>query len=157
MANSGSAPPVSISADSILAPDQEMPGSLRAPLTARKILVGQLLIVTGAASSLDTTESWAHRDLIIELNGVRLPSLRGRGGMSLGMRVESLGRDVGFVWPDDRAGLGVGSKLAEVRGIAEGLEDAAVVEEVRKIDVSGEVILEADMNNVALEGLGVDE
>jgi hypothetical protein len=95
--------------------------------------------------------------LIIELNGVRLPSLRGRGGMSLGMRVKGLGRNVRFVRPDDRPGLGIGAELAEVPEVAKGLKDAAIIEEVREINVGNKAILEADVDDVALEGLGVNE
>jgi hypothetical protein len=56
---------------------------------------------------------------------------------ALGARVQRLGRDVGIVGPDDRAGLGIGAELAEVLEIAQRLEDnTAVVEEVGKVDLA---------------------
>lgn len=78
-------------------------------------------------------------------------------GALFGLRIESLRRDVRVVRPDDRAGPGVGAELAEVGGIAEGLEDAAVVEEVREVDIRGKAVVEADVDDIAFGGFGVDQ
>lgn len=70
--------------------------------------------------------------------------------MPLCVRVERLRRQVGFIWPDNRAGLEVCAEPAEVFEVAEGLEDPAVVEQVRKIDVGSQAILKSDMDRIAL-------
>ena len=84
-------------------------------------------------------------------------ALPGRRCLSSGLCVEGLGGDVGFVGPDDCAGLRIGAQSAEVVGIAQWLEDAAVVEQVREIDLRARAVLEADPNPVAVSGFGFGE
>jgi hypothetical protein len=47
--------------------------------------------------------------------------------------------------------------LAEILEVPQGLEDTAVVEQVREIDVGAEAILEADVDRVAVGRFGVDQ
>jgi hypothetical protein len=55
------------------------------------------------------------------------------------VRVKGLGCDVG-----------VGAQLAEVRGVAQWLEDAAVVDQVGEVDHGARAVLEADVDVVAV-------
>ena len=50
---------------------------------------------------------------LLKYGGVFEP-LRDRDGVLLGAQVQRLGGDVGFVGPDDRAGLAVGAQAPEV-------------------------------------------
>jgi hypothetical protein len=77
--------------------------------------------------------------------------------MPLGVRVQRLRGDVGFVGPDNRARLRIGTKLTKVLQVPEGLEDATVVEQVREIDVSRQAVLKTDMNVVTVGGGGIDQ
>jgi len=52
------------------------------------------------------------------------------GGSLLGAGVQRLGRDVGIVGPDDRAGLAIGSQPAEVADGAKRFEYRAEVDQV---------------------------
>jgi hypothetical protein len=71
--------------------------------------------------------------------------------------VKGFGRDVSLVGPNDRARLRVSAEPAEVIGIAQWFENTAVVDEVGEVDVPADSVLEADMDYVAVERLGLGE
>src|SRR5437899_10350486 len=61
---------------------------------------------------------------VVRVDAARVVAELNRGGGSpLRALVESLRRDVGVVWPHDRACLGISAQLAKVVGIAKWLED----------------------------------
>lgn len=82
---------------------------------------------------------------------------RGRGGTSgRGASVKRLRRDVGLIGPNDRAGLGIGTKATEVVEVSQRLEDATYVLQIRQIDIARRSILKADVDDVSLYGRSFD-
>jgi hypothetical protein len=71
--------------------------------------------------------------------------------------VEGFWRDVSVVRPDDRARLWIGAQLAKVPGIAERLEDSAVIGEVGQVDVGADAVLETNVDVVAVQRSGLEE
>lgn len=72
-------------------------------------------------------------------------------------RVQSLGRDVSLIRPNDRPGFRIGTEPAKVLSVPQGLEDAAVVEEIRKVYVRSQPVLETDVDRVAIRGRGLHQ
>ena len=64
------------------------------------------------------------------------------------LRIERLRRDVGTVRPHDRARLGVRAQFAEERVVTQGLEDAAVLEQIAEVHLAGRAVLEPQANNL---------
>ena len=63
--------------------------------------------------------------------------------------VKSLGCDVGVVGPDDRVALGIHAQLGEERWVVKRLEYSVVLQQIGKIDIADNPILEAETNYVA--------
>ena len=68
-----------------------------------------------------------------------------------GTLVQCLRRNVGVVGPDDRVALGIHAQLGEESRVMERLEYSAVLQQVGKVDIADNPILEADTDYVAAE------
>ena len=73
------------------------------------------------------------------------------------MRVQSLRRDVSLVGPNDRARVSVSTKPAKVLNLPKRLEYAAIVRQVREVNIGSKAVVETHMNDVTVDQLGLDQ
>jgi hypothetical protein len=77
--------------------------------------------------------------------------------VALGVQVQRLRGDIGFVGPDNGSGVLIGPQPTEVVGVPQRLEYPSVLEQLGEVDPRGEPILEPDLNLMAARRSGFDQ